>query len=84
MLFPLRFRGALSASLENYSLIAVPKALTISILPCSLYVLIALGRVLLALDPRQFYLFAAITFVHICLGRLGSKCRWIESFDDKP
>ena len=84
MLFPLRFRGALSASLENYSLIAVPKALTISILPCSLYVLIALGRVLLALHPRQFYLFAAIIFVHICLGRLGSKCRWIESFDDKP
>src|SRR5215211_7959388 len=34
---PLKIRGMPSASLENYSLIAVPKALTLSILPCSLY-----------------------------------------------
>jgi hypothetical protein len=39
LLRSLKIRGTPSASLENYSLIAVPKALTISILPCSLYAL---------------------------------------------
>jgi hypothetical protein len=42
LLRSLKIRGTPSASLENYSLIAVPKALTISILPCPLDVLIAL------------------------------------------
>src|SRR5215207_6426681 len=37
LLRSLKTRGTPSASLENYSLIVVPKALAISLLPCSLY-----------------------------------------------